>query len=147
MAGSEQNSKAVRTKSEQGKLSNEDKIQQNATHRIVTGKQITEVEKIISELEDNPNSPFHKLAYVRAVCQLVYIVFVHSHIFAKVCNCFISFFQFLFYILNYFIFYFHVSVRELFILFTCLFGTNLHKNIFFCSLLNLKNMSSKTYTN
>ena len=28
---------------------------------IVTGKQITEVEKIISELEDNPNSPFHKL--------------------------------------------------------------------------------------
>ena len=28
MAGSEQNSKAVRTKSEQGKLSNEDKIQQ-----------------------------------------------------------------------------------------------------------------------
>ena len=29
MAGSEQNSKAVRTKSEQGKLSNEDKIQQN----------------------------------------------------------------------------------------------------------------------
>ena len=31
MAGSEQNSKAVRTKSEQGKLSNEDKMQQNAT--------------------------------------------------------------------------------------------------------------------
>ena len=59
MAGSEQNSKAVRTKSEQGKLSNEDKIQQNATTEVQ--KQITEVEKIISELEDNPNSPFHKL--------------------------------------------------------------------------------------
>ena len=59
MAGSEQNSEAVRTKSEQGKLSNEDKIQQNATTEVQ--KQITEVEKIISELEDNPNSPFHKL--------------------------------------------------------------------------------------
>ena len=40
----------------QGKLSNEDKIQQNATTEVQ--KQITEVEKIISELEDNPNSPF-----------------------------------------------------------------------------------------
>ena len=64
MAGSEQNSKAVRTKSEQGKSSNEDKIQQNATTEVQ--KQITEVEKIISELEDNPNSPFHKLEIGRA---------------------------------------------------------------------------------
>jgi len=60
MAGSEQNGEAIRAKSEQGKLSNEDEIQQNTTTTEVQ-KQITEVEKIISELEDNPNSPFHKL--------------------------------------------------------------------------------------
>ena len=51
--------KQKKAESEQGKLSDKDKIQQNATTEVQ--KQITEVEKIISELEDNPNSPFHKL--------------------------------------------------------------------------------------